>query len=199
MAVAAQPARAGTVEITPDLDCAIDNASFTGDCDSTDLHVGIEGTDAVFQHVGLFQFDLAGNLPPGAEVESAELRLYVRNSGTGSTYPEAFEAHQVTEAWTSGVTWDTTDGVNAWSASFELDYPSYSALDSTDIAHWLSGVTVSWDVTAAAQSWATSAAPNHGLAVRGPLGELSTREAFFASSEDEDDGVWPVLEVDYSL
>ena len=132
--------------------------------DPTSGIVVIDQTGGSLDHRGLVAFD---NLPAitSAEVGSALLRLTVdQGNGTVDTRP-------LTTPWTegdggdggagatTGVTWNTTDGTNAWPSGAGALGDAGGVTDSQS----LSGAgTVDWDVTSAVKGW-LDGTPNHGL------------------------------------
>ncbi len=112
------------------------------------------------ERYALARFDLSP-VPSGALVTSATATLYVLLNGGAPV-----RAHQVTAPWSeSTVTWASFAG--AFSASVEATFPAANA-----------GTSVTADLTALAQSWASGALPNDGI-----LLERDAGSTVFASSE----------------
>jgi hypothetical protein len=110
----ADPARQWPVVIDPrvvlqgttqsqDCDIKDDNVN---QCASTDPDVGINAGFTPFRSRDLLQFDLS-SIPGTSTVVNADLALNLFQTTT-TTVP--VNLHQLQKPWTSGVTWNTTDG-----------------------------------------------------------------------------------------
>jgi hypothetical protein len=107
------PAMAGQVTISGTADttaCTIfdDTVNHPG-CDASTLTAGQEGSPTVTAHA-LVKFDIAGNLPAGAQVTNAVFRIHSDDGDAGwiSQYPIWLD-------WDAGLAdWDTADGVTEW-------------------------------------------------------------------------------------
>jgi hypothetical protein len=194
MTVIAAPARATVVDLSPSLDCTIEDFD-TGNCDDTAMASGI-ATSIATRHAGaLLTFDLSG-LPSGATIESAELHM-AQVSGDGQDGGQQINPFPLTHAFTSDVTFYEYDGVNEWPDGFDWG-------SSLNLGEAGSQVTVDddgawvWDVTTMAANWASGAEDNDGMFV-GDLDQehQGTGWAWFASSEETDSDLQPYLEVDY--
>jgi hypothetical protein len=102
---------------------------------------------------------LAGLIPPGEVVESAELLLYYafdfEGFGETSTLPGDLHCHEVTGAWTqTSLTWNNRPPVAPIAADSILGITAF-------------GPNVC-DVTPVVQAWAAGLRPDHGVAVLSP-------------------------------
>ncbi|MGB0723501.1 MAG: DNRLRE domain-containing protein [Gammaproteobacteria bacterium] len=148
----------------------------------------------------LMRWDLPGALDGGA-VQSATLKMYVRYLNFPDTYAANTQlgVALVDEDWTEGgATWNTSDGVNAWSStalSHLMSDPGnvYATFDSIPYVDETASEdrTISIDVTSLVQEWADGT-DNHGLMLFATNGSVNT---FFSS---ETAGGAPLLSVEYS-
>jgi hypothetical protein len=178
-AALAAPARASTVDIAPELDCTISYySSQDNDCESTELLAGRRLAHDTQAWQALLQFDVEAELPPGAVVTSATLRL---NGGVAD-----IPAQSPAGAWDDAVKWDS--------------YPGIGGVEDTAT---LDGAWSEWDVTRLVSAWAAGTEPNYGISVgEDPLSWSETpngdNEATYASSE-AGSGVAPELVVEFSV
>jgi len=146
----------------------------------------------------LLQFDLA-SIPAGSQVTAAQLTLHQQNSTGGAG--AKMSVHRVTRPWVEGtksgsgtadgVTWSTTDGATAWTATVG-DRESVPL--ATIAADTESGLKT-WDVTALAAAWLSGAFSNQGMVVIPSAGVNNLK---FTSGDDPDDPtLWPKLTVTY--
>ncbi|MDA0179571.1 DNRLRE domain-containing protein [Solirubrobacter phytolaccae] len=207
-------AAADTVSIEPDEICNVFDSGGGQNCDSVYFAVGNYTDPPTLNQyaLGLLKFDVAGNLPSGATVTSAKLVLNVEGNGWAPyeepyTWQASIGVHQMTHDWTDDVTWDDYDGVNAWPNGLQpgtsvTDYaaPDENVVIDPDLANSADTAFGSWewDVTRTVRAWATSSAPNYGVAVVDP--EPTNRqitnfwgESVFSPSEI------PRLEIEYTL
>lgn len=126
-------------------------------------------------------FDLSRQVPAGAVIESATLKLFLSStSGVGRSI--AVRASLVTGFWAEGsVTWNSQPGISSTAYADATLYPSTG--DYT------------WDVTALARSWQVER--NYGLELRLPeSGSTAVRCSFYSREYGE---VPPRLVVTYSM
>lgn len=142
------------------------------------------------------EFDLSV-LPPDAQVQSAELRLYAVNAPTAGNV----DLHAFADDWVEGtcsgsgcsadgITWDTRDGTNAWTTpggDFVTPRVARTAINGA-------GAWYAFDVTNAVGTWVASGT-NHGLLIKGNAGGV---DVDFASSEEADATLHPELELTYT-
>ncbi len=144
----------------------------------------------------LIAFDLAGAVPTNAKVTSATLSLYIKESKNGST---TVRAHQVTDYWIeSAVTWRYQDKVSTeeWTAS-GADF-SATVLDSETFTDGNKDYWATFNVSAAAQSWAASPATNYGVILEASVSGSKT-QVKFNSSNDGTASERPKLQVCWSV
>lgn len=129
----------------------------------------------------LMQFDLAGALEE-AEIIDARMSLYLySNDGDDTTV----EAHRVTGAWQeneqgnpyTGVSWNTTDGVVAWStAGGDYDLTVAGSFETREDG-WQS-----MDLSTLVRDWSDGAVPNNGLVLLSPLSPGNKRKTYRSSN-----------------
>jgi len=116
------PARQYPVTIDPSviphttntsLACLIDSGAPVADyCPYATLYVGSYNGHT---YRSLLNFPgVAGTLPTGGIVQNAELGVFVGGGSGGSII---VDAHGLSHRFTSGLTWNTYDGTNAWTAA----------------------------------------------------------------------------------
>jgi hypothetical protein len=135
----------------------------------------------------LIEFNLSG-IPSNARITSANLKLYVTAKGSGDPVTNVY---RLTQSWTeSGVTWNKYDGTNNW-ATAGGDYDSTVWATATVTASGWS----TWNVGNLIQSWVNGSYSNYGM-----LAGTSTASGttYFASSDNSDTSLWPVLEINYT-
>ncbi len=129
-----------------------------------------------------------GQIPPGAEIESAELELWVTNEGG------TVSAHLLLEAWdVDEVSWDNRGGdMGPWSEQ-GAGAPS-SEEQALDSFHVAAGEKATLDLSEAVRIWTADPTENHGVL----LVTDSTDGTDLAASEYADQGMRPVLTVEYT-
>ena len=120
----------------------------------------------------LVHFDLSG-IPPGATVQSARLELF-KQSASGLSADPTVTLHRVIRDWVEGTksgggiadgaTWNTWDGVNAWTTpGGDFDPTVMASVPITTTAQeWLT-----WDITALASGWVNGRYANQGVLLKG--------------------------------
>jgi hypothetical protein len=160
----AASAMAGEVTISGTADttaCTLVNDSMLyPSCDTSTLTVG---SDYPLESRTIIKFDVAGNLPEGAEITDATLRLYYPSEPGGDEastglYPE-YTAWDVGEA-----NWDTPDGIGTWELPGGFGWGTHpQGPESTD-DHWVTflvgGIVSYWTAE-------TDPLPNGGFVLFG--------------------------------
>ncbi len=127
----------------------------------------------------LIRFEL-GEIPPGAHIASAQLRIYCYGSDEARTVG----VHRITRAWEEdGVTWDS--GGQAFDQA--MTWASFNALHEG----WKSA-----NLTALVQAWVAGTYPNYGLLLDDRDADEDEHETY-SSSETEEVAQRPRLEVCY--
>jgi RHS repeat-associated protein len=148
-------------------------------------NVGYDGSSA---YRGLFAFD-PENWFANVQVLNAQLTLdLVSGSSTAST---EVDLHRMTRSWTSGATWNTSDGSNSWSSPGGDFDPSIAA--STTVGStpgWYS-----WDITTLVRGWQNGTVANTGGFALVQHGESTSQVLSFASSQAIDSSLRPHLVV----
>ncbi|MFI9554563.1 LamG-like jellyroll fold domain-containing protein [Nonomuraea endophytica] len=123
---------------------------------STTLQTSVERTYAdghITNANALLKFDTA--VLSGRSVGSAKLEMYAEKDVACRWYgPGGVEAKRVTSAWNaSDVSWSTKPSVTSFGSSIQI-CPSTPSTD--DNGNWIPR-TITWDVTAMANAWASGA------------------------------------------
>lgn len=166
---------------SPNSDCYISSSvPTTTQCTQTTFKVGSDGPN---KHRALLKFDAVSNgsvIPQDAMVLDAGFALTQTASTT--TTGVTVGVHAVTKPWTTGVTWNTTDGTTAWTTTggdfnptasdtgaFGWNNQRWEVYPRTLMEGWVDGTianhgmmlkadeTVNNVMTFAAHEWATSA------------------------------------------
>jgi hypothetical protein len=176
------PAAPGATTVT--LNASGDATIKTGQPDTnfgttTSLEVYWGGLEPVRER-SLVKFDMSGQVPAGAVIESATLKLWL--ASTNVSRGVDVNAWLVTQNWSETTT--------IWSRQPTIsDFVHASASVGPDLRDY------SWDVTALVQSW--QAGPNYGLELRGPeSGSSASRFSFLSREYGERP---PRLVVTYSI
>jgi len=146
-------------------------------------------------HRGMIRFDVEGALPRGAKLTGASLELFA-NGVVGTGY---FRLYGLSQDWiegscsgscgTAGVTWDTTDGTNAWTTPG--GDPDTSAVSEVQAGG--SGTWHRWNISAIARQWVSGERANYGLLI-----SAEGASASFHSSDNADATTRPRLTLSYS-
>jgi hypothetical protein len=173
--------------------------------------VVVGGTGTGQPRRGLFQFDIAGNIPAGSTIDAVTLTL-VNPSGTAMT-GVAFDLFRAKAAWGEGTktgtqglpatigeaTWNNRlHSTTPWAAAGGLAGSDYAAGASASTT--LSGLgTYTWSgpgLKADVQAWLDNAAPNNGWFFISQAEGISGSARRFSSREDTTGT--PSLRVDYT-
>jgi hypothetical protein len=131
----------------------------------------------------LVQFDLS-SIAPSSCIESAALKLTLTQvQNTARTHA----VHRLTANWTegtgvsnSGVTWNSRNGLNPWTAAGGDFAPTATASTATGTVN---GATLQWDVTSDVSAFLAGTASNNGWLVK-DANEGTGAEFVFASREN---------------
>src|SRR5207245_3048063 len=115
------------------------------------LQAGTTPTGAVRS---LLQFPLPNSIPPGTQIDSANLQLYRDQEFGSSPAAQTIEVHQATAAWDATATWSTASGLAGALGDQAVVNPSPA------------NVWDSFPVTSIVQSWLDTPTSNHGLVVK---------------------------------
>ena len=133
----------------------------------------------------LVRFNLAVDVPAGAIIESATLKIYLDAIGnlTG-LLPVGLGAYPITSSWfEGGVTWYGQPSVGPSEVTAPINYPA---------AAWKA-----WPITEMVRAWHANPAENYGVELRGPsVGAWDNYYLYFNSREE---GPGPLLEVTYRV
>ncbi|MFZ6018418.1 MAG: DNRLRE domain-containing protein, partial [Chloroflexota bacterium] len=127
----------------------------------------------------LIKFDLSP-IPTGQVIESASLRLYLRNAYPGGATINTISIHGVTASWIeTGVTWN--------------NQPAHTATSFASIVVGVTQAWYSWDITELVREWYSGSRPNNGLKMIS-VAETTCNMRYFDSRENVYD---PRLEITY--
>jgi hypothetical protein len=130
----------------------------------------------------------------GVPVQSATLRLYLRNLSSASGSAIGLQPYLLTTAWTEGsVYWNRSSGGN-WNANGG-DYTTTPALPATT----LSAATTPWipfDVAPAVNAW-TAGTVNNGLILLSTVSAPSNRDDLILDSRERSGGNAAQLQITY--
>jgi hypothetical protein len=132
----------------------------------------------------LLRFDVTGNIPQGAVVNDARLRLYLSFSSPSDDAPMGTILRRLGSTWSEsgevGVTWNSEPTWGEIRAEAEVG----SAIT------WYE-----WDVTDLVGDWVARTHPNHGMEIMGDERVQQRERAFY--SRESTDQFYPRLVVDY--
>jgi RHS repeat-associated protein len=147
-----------------DQDCQIDKGTGanTNYCGSgTLLTAGLGGPNNNVQR-SVLQFNVQNVVPAGAQVTHASLELYLDSASTTSYDNVAL--YQLTQAWTTGVTWNDDNGSSAWTTAGGTYAATSLAAQEPTTAGWYTWGNSA--TTQLVQNWLTRATANDGLLIR---------------------------------
>ena len=175
-----------SVELHQDCTLASGSQADTTFCLANALEVG-QGSNTKRALVG---FDLDNAVPPGSQVTSASLNLYL--SGRTNTTPVSASLHQVTQGWDASVSWNKRDGVMAWSSPGGTYLTSPQDTRSVTALGWHS-----WSLPDLVQGWLDGSITNRGVILKATDEALTTNMLQFRSGDSADPALYPYLEVTY--
>ncbi|OGA24790.1 MAG: hypothetical protein A3I02_12250 [Betaproteobacteria bacterium RIFCSPLOWO2_02_FULL_67_26] len=157
------------------------------------------------QSRNILLFDTS-NVPPGALIVSATLRMRVTGTAGATGNPKVINAYSVTQAWVegtgaagSGATWNSRTGAINWTTAGGTFNPAIVAVarqESTGISPPPAGFTtgwLTWDLTALAQEWVDGITVNNGVILVSTVADSMT----IPSAENGTAGNRPQLVVSY--
>jgi len=173
-------------------DCYLQSGSgaSTSFCNGSSLYAGYSG--GVIDR-SLLQFNVQNSIPQDVTVLDADLAVYLYGSASGS--PVSVDAMQLTQAWSTGATWNTYNGTNAWTNAGGT-FASPSAW--TDASVGTGAGYYHWYLANLVQNWVYGNVPNDGILLKA-TNETTTDLLSFRSSEYSNSAYWPYLRVTYQL
>ena len=153
-----------SIHYTADQDCAFESGSGanTNYCGSgSHLTAGYGGAGTSVQRSALL-FNVQNAIPAGAQVTHASVDLYLDSTST-SSYANV-DLFQLTQPWTTAVTWNDYDGSHAWTTAGGTYNSTALAGKTPSTPGWYE-----WGNSATsllAQDWLNRTAPNDGLLLR---------------------------------
>lgn len=149
-------------------------------------------------HRGFLRWDLS-SLPPDARITNATLRLYnAGEEGGGGDNTLAISVAKVigTNLDPGTATWDSPDGVVAWTGGADGGAKNLAARESTVAVGNTHGWVV-WNVTGMVRDWVKAPLTNSGMALDPDIAGTVDSNRFFASREHPDPLLRPELTVTY--
>lgn len=204
--------QAAMVGITPSLD----NTIYSESTNSNALGSVFSGSNASGGvRRGLLQFDIAGNIPAGATIQSVSLELYQLKHSSGSVV-EDFVLHRLTQAWgegtsstVSGAGTTATSGDATWvhrlfsndlwispGGDFDPSVSGTGAIGIVDNTAYTFGSQSG--LVADVQNWLNSPGTNFGWILRAANESMPSNAREFASGENLTSSRWPTLTVEYT-
>jgi hypothetical protein len=154
------------------------NNNFGGD---DGLFVGYNNTYGAER--SLLWFDVAGEIPAGANVNSATLELYLSYARPEDDEPMPILVRHMATSWTEGsVTWNTEP---VWG----------DVWDTTDVGND-SFAAYTWDVTDLVNAWLDGSIDNNGVELEGDEAQANPEERAFYSRETNTE-LYPRLLISY--
>ncbi len=146
------------------------------------LYLGYNQTGDAFGVQRIFmRFDIAGNLPANATIQSAWLRLRLSAARPISDTAMTTVLRPLNAAWSESVTWNTQPTLAAEHSNIGVG----STLD------WYE-----WDVSELVREWITGTTVNNGVALIGDESVQQRERVFYARETPTD--FFPRLVVDYT-
>jgi RHS repeat-associated protein len=103
------------IEVGGSQNCTIESDALkTSACTGETFQAGYQSEAPAHEHHGLLQFSLS-SLPSDVTVLNAKLGLYLQSHSTSNA--KAVGVYRVEKPWTTGATWETYDGVHAWTTA----------------------------------------------------------------------------------
>jgi hypothetical protein len=177
---------------TEDLDCPIISNAFasTKECGA---HLFIGPDSATPKNVGraILHFDTS-SIPRGSEIMRSSLRMTFSWDTTSSS--RTIEARALSQSFTTGATWNTYDGTNAWSTpggDFEKPIAGERLVNHSEI-----GEELHFGFTPLVEQWVRDPSSNHGVLLKAQNETVSGYDAF-AQDGNGEGAPEPALEVIY--
>ncbi|HLQ15029.1 MAG TPA: fibronectin type III domain-containing protein [Candidatus Eisenbacteria bacterium] len=149
-------------------------------------------TEDIFRR-SLLKFDLTG-IPANVPILSAELGLNLSSETTTTAAPVS--VHQLTTAWTPGATWNSSNGVAAWTTAGG-DFAPTAAYTNNGVGGVLGWYY--WYPTQLVSDWVNGVAVNNGLIVKqAPPETVSNVLSFYSSASTNPAAQRPYLTVTYN-
>ncbi len=150
-----------SINYNADQACEIENGTHanTNYCGSgTYLKVGYE-LGSGYVHRSAMLFNIQNSVPVGAQVTHAGLAVYLNSTGTAN-YGSVSD-YQLTQAWTTSVTWNDYNGSTAWTNAGGTFNSTALASQTPNSAGWYYWHGAS--TAAIAQGWLNNPSSNDGL------------------------------------
>ena len=217
--------------VTTTLPATKDNTIFSDDLDATlnalrgysfssdalgYLYAGKTGPNrGPYLRRALLAFDIAGQVPAGAVIQSAQLSLYQNKAGPGAA-GTSMALHRLTQTWGEGTSLNVTGGYGAqattndatWQRRF-YNTSSWSTVGGTYIftasaTKLVSSGLMTWDsatqptLKTDVQGWLDTPANNAGWILRGDEATNETACRFDSKDAPQFGGTPPALQISYS-
>jgi RHS repeat-associated protein len=172
-----------------DQDCYITGGASanTRFCGGQTLKVGYDGTAA---SRALLRFDVQNAIPKNTKIVAATLAMPIASAGPAT---QNLTVLRVSKPWTSAATWNTYDGVNAWSTP---GGDTAATLTTTSISPGWKELWAPNFPALTVQRWIDGVFPNYGILVKDST-ETANNVYTFHSTLTSDPTKLPYLHVHY--
>jgi len=189
------------------------NTDYPGTVEDTYTNVGQDGDDNwstdltmntytwpddTIANTTIIKWDLAA-IPPDATVTEATLHLYQVFSDEDAAYENGVHKIINVNPVISACTWNTYDGVTAWTGGADGGQGDIAPAEDTPIIDRTDNEYKTWNVTNMVQDWVSAPSGNYGLLINSD--GVATRDScrYFASTEVADASTRPKLIVTYTV
>ncbi|HEX5534398.1 MAG TPA: DNRLRE domain-containing protein [Actinomycetales bacterium] len=184
------------IDLTTGQDCYLESGAgaAVSHCAELVTKVGYNaGTGRRYRSLVSFP-GLTDAIPQNTQVLAADLNMWVTAATT--TTKTTMTVHGVTgHNPTAAATWNTYDGVNAWTSAGGDFTPTPAATEAegNDVA-----IEVSWEPTDLVAQWVNRSRPNYGFLIKQDGAENVNNVLSFTSWDSSDSTHWPRLWVRYA-
>ncbi len=193
----------------------VTGSDYTGTCSDTFVNVGEGSVNYSTNNLSLntytwpintvanrivIKWDVSA-IPSNATIHSATLSLYMYGyEGSGGDDQYDISIHKIINhnPVISACTWNTYDGVNAWTGGSNGGAQDMAAAEDTNTIDKTAGYK-SWTVTNMVQDWVSNPLSNYGMMLDSDSTAASDSNRFFRPTEYSNPDQRPELVVTYSV